>query len=350
MGMPELIIAFKKAAETAVLRSGRGIVALILKDTANDTKSYSLSKENQVEKGHWTAENLDYIQKTFLGGPNLVLIERVGSEETLEEALGRLKNKKWNYLAIPDLTEDEAATVLEWIIAQRKNTKTFKAVLPNCAADNEGIINFATEGIEVGTKKYTAAQYCGRIAGILAGTPLDNSCTYTVLPEVTAITESADADKDINAGKLILFNDGTQIKIARGVNSLVELGETKTEDMKKIKIVEGMDLVRDDIRNTWNENYVGKKVNKYDNKILFVNAVNIYFRALAVEGVMDDSYDNLSFIDIAAQRTWLSKKNSIWVEKTDEEVKTANTGSYAFIGANAMFCDAMEDLNFAIYM
>ena len=59
-----------------------------------------------------------------------------------------------------------------------------KAVLPNIAADHEGIINFTTGDIVVGDKTYTAGQYCSRIAGILAGTPLNVSSTYFVLSEV----------------------------------------------------------------------------------------------------------------------------------------------------------------------
>ena len=44
--------------------------------------------------------NYDYISKTFLGGPQRVIVERIGAEDTYDDALARLKNKKWNYLAI----------------------------------------------------------------------------------------------------------------------------------------------------------------------------------------------------------------------------------------------------------
>ena len=62
-----------------------------------------------------------------------------------------------------------------------------KAVLPNTPADNEGVINFATTDIVVGENTYTASEYTARIAGILAGTPLNISATFTTLPEVISI-------------------------------------------------------------------------------------------------------------------------------------------------------------------
>ena len=59
-GLPTLVVAFIKKAQTAVLRSGRGVVALILRDASNETVSYTYGKESQVVKSHWT-ESLSLI-------------------------------------------------------------------------------------------------------------------------------------------------------------------------------------------------------------------------------------------------------------------------------------------------
>lgn len=50
--------------------------------------------------------------------------------------------------------------------------KMIKAVLPDCTADTEGVINFVNKTIRTKSKTYTTAQYCSRIAGIIAGTPM----------------------------------------------------------------------------------------------------------------------------------------------------------------------------------
>lgn len=345
MGLPEINIVFQSKAETAIKRSANGIVALILRDaTKGDITSYSYTNESEVVKSHWTTANYDYISKTFLGGPQRVIVERIGAEDTYDDALARLKNKKWNYLAIPSLADNEK-DIADWIIAQRNAKKTFKAVLPY-AANNEGIINFATNDIKVGTKVYTTAEYCCRIAGLLAGLPMTEGATYQTLAEVESITESTTPDDDIDGGKFILINDGEKVKVARGVNSLHILSGDKTEDMKKIKIIEGMDLMRDDIRSAFENNYIGIN-NSYDNKVMFVAAINQYFDGLVREGVLYGDAENTADIDVNAQRDWLAQKYDI-SEYSDEQIRKAKTGSYVFVTADITFCDAIEDLKFSI--
>ena len=77
---------------------------------------------------------------------------------------------------------------------------------------------------------------------------------------------------------MIIVYDGEKFKIGRGVNSLTTFTATKTEDVRKIKIVEGMDLYMDDIRDTFEEYYVGKVINDYDNKQMFVAAIGAYHK------------------------------------------------------------------------
>ena len=126
------------------------------------------------------------------------------------------------------------------------------------------------------------------------------------------------------------------------------LSGDKTEDMKKIKIIEGIDLMRDDIRSTFADNYVGIN-NSYDNKVLFISAVNQYFEGLVREGVLYGAVENAAEIDVDAQRDWLSQKYDI-SEYSDDDVKQAKTASYVFVKAHVTFCDAIEDLKFTVNM
>jgi len=357
MGLPEITINFKTQGTTAIERSARGIVALILKDdTKNfDTKVYKSIDE--IDAADWTADNKDYIEKTFMGTPSQVIVERIAVADTdYSNGLARLKNKKWNYLAIPGIQAVEVTNIISWIKTERDvNKKTYKAVLPNAVADHEGIINFATEGIEVpideeNVKTYSASQYTSRIAGILAGLPFTRSATYYDLSEVEGITESTDPNADIDSGKLILINDGTKIKIGRGVNSLTTTTSVKGEEFKKIKIVDAVDLVRDDIRNTFDGFYVGRITNSYDHKVLFLAAVNAYFEELERIEVLDSAFDNKAQIDVEAQRLYLMSKGVDVASLKEQEIKEYNTGSKVFANARVKFLDAMEDLQMEIYM
>ena len=350
MGLPKILIEFKTLAETFITRSERGIVAVILKDNSNTTETHTYSKESEITKSHYTASNLAFLSLVFMGNPSKVIVERVSTDGDISVALERLKNKQWYYLTVPGVTEEEKEIVLQFIKEQRTQFhRTFKSVLPNCAADTEGIVNFATDNIKVGTKTYTTTEYCARIAGILAGLPLNRSATYYVLPEVESITESETPDEDVDSGKLILINDGTKIKIARGVNSLTTFTDEKGQDFSKIKILEAVDMIRDDVRTTFEDEFVGKVENSYDNKIVFIAAVNKYFKDLASRGVLYDKYDNMAEIDIDATREYLSKTKDV-SEWDEEAIKTANTGTNVFVKSNIQIQDAIEDMNFGIYI
>lgn len=350
MGLPTIDIVFKGKAVSAIKRSAMGIVSLILRDDtgAFDTKEYKSVEDIVVTD--WTADNVDYIKKTLLGTPSKVIVERIATDATDYNAvLSRLGSKKWNYLAIPGIKSTEVSDIVSWIKSKRDNDKkTFKAVLPNIDADHEGIINFTTEGIVTAEKTYSAAEYTCRIASILAGLPFTRSSTYFVLTEVEGITESTTPNEDIDAGRLILINDGEKIKIGRGVNSLVTTTISKTEDFKKIKVLEVMDMITDDVRDTFNNNYVGKIPNIYDSQVLFFTSVNAYFKGLATNEILDPSYDNRADVNVEAQRlAWesIGTDTSVW---DDQKVKEMAFKSNVFAAGNIKPVDAMEDIDFQI--
>lgn len=349
MGLPSIHFAFNSLAVSAIQRSQRGVVALILRDETSDFESVEYKTITDVAEDDWTEQNLDYIQKTFLGVPSKVIVVRIGEEDSVNEALNKLANVRFDYLAAPEADSMETQTISTWIIAQRDNNlKTYKAVLANSASDHEGVINFATDSIRVGDKVYSAAEYTCRIAGILAGLSLERSATYFVLNEVESIAESEDPDADIDAGKLILINDGEKIKIGRGVNSLVTFTPKKSKEFSKIKIIEGMDLIKNDIIRTWEDSYVGKVNNSYDNQVLFLAAVNAYLTGLEGE-VLNPNVDNYVAVDVEAQRqAWLSVGETEAADWDEQTVKNNAFGSNVFITGQLRFLDAMEDIQFNI--
>lgn len=350
MGLPEINIEFVGRAVTAIKRSQLGIVALILKDNIQTADTVTYKSVEEVKTGEWSPENLDLIQKTFMGTPSKVIIERLGAEVVdYNAALTRLNNKRFNYLAIPGIEDADTTLIATWIKSKRENDKkTFKAVLPNTEGDHEGIINFTTSGITVGGKAYTTAEYTGRIAGVLAGLPFTRSSTYFEFPEIDSITEIEDPDKAVDDGELILINDGENIKIGRGVNSLTTTTIQKTEDFKSIRVVEVMDMIKDDIRTTFDTQYVGKVNNIYDNQVLFITSVNAYFSGLAADEILDPSAVNKATIDVGKQRlAWesIGTDTSAW---DDQKVKETSFKRNVFLAGNVKIVDAMEDLDFDI--
>lgn len=347
MGLPQIKIAFETLAVSAINRSQNGIVALILKDAK--AGSYEFKSLDEVNKEDFSDVNYDFIKLAFRGTPNKVVVEVIlSNSDSYTSGLTNLVNKKWNYLAIPQIEQGECEVIKSWIVDQRRNGKMRKAILPKFIADHEAIINFATEEIKVGDKVYTSAEYCARIAGIVAGLPFTRSSTYFVLDEVESIKEHSNPDEDIDAGKLILINDGRKIKIGRGVNSLTSTTVKKSIEFKKIKLMECMDLIYEDIRNTFEDEYVGKVNNHYDNKCLFVTAVNAYFKTLQKDDILDPNNDAYIEVDTEANRLYLESRGIDTDKMSEAQVKAANTGSIVLLKGKVKPLDAMEDLDLII--
>lgn len=353
MGLPNIEIIFKTLAISAIKRGDRGIVALILKDTlqAPLTNPIKMADVSKIPDS-LSADNKAEIERAFIGyinPPKQVIAYVIAPDATdYTAAQTYLETIKWDYIAMPAIIQTEVTAFASWIKSCR-DTKGLKvkAILPHCIADHEGIINFDTDDIKVGTDTYTAAQYCSRIAGIIAGTPLTMAATYAVLSEVDDVPHHTKDEFDalIDAGKLVLMNDGEKVKIARAVNSLTTLTTDKGEDFQKIKIVDIMDLIYGDIHSTTEDNYIGKVPNDYDHKCLLIIAINAYLETLANSNLLDKSSSNSVEIDLEAQKEYLAGKGTDVDSMKDQAIKEANTGSKVFLGGNVKILDAMEDMD-----
>ena len=79
--------------------------------------------------------------------------------------------------------------------------------------------------------------------------------------------------KNIFFHQLIIFKQSGEYRIARGVNSLTTVSEAKGEAFQKIKLVDIMDLMTNDITKTCHKSYIGKYANSYDNKCILMTAI-----------------------------------------------------------------------------
>lgn len=357
MGLPQLNIIFQTKAATLIQRSQKGIVALILKDdSAGLTKdSYVYTSIDQLDTG-WTAENKQLLTFCFMGTPKKIYVEKVetSGDSTLANCLQRLGNRRWNYLAFPSGSDADMTTIMTWIKTKRNtDKKTYKFVGGGIVADDMGIINFDSDNVLVDNVKYSKIKWTSRLVGLFAGLPIDRSSTYQAFSEVEGFDELADDDarnSAINAGKLILINDGEKIKIARGVNSMTTTTATQGAVFKKIRIVDTVDMIRDDLTDTIRDNYIGKWINTYDNKQLLIAAINSYFRTLQREGTLDPNSTNLCKIDIDAQEIYLNGLGVDTKDMTELEIAKYNTNDQVFLMANIKPTDAMEDFAIAIYL
>lgn len=354
MGLPNINISFSTAADNAIRRSQKGVVAIILKDAAANG-SHTVTREADIP-ATLSATNQAYISRALIGyvtPPKKVLVYVLATDAIdLSAALDYFETvvSEIDYLVgPPDTDTDDATEVATWIAAMRDDSFTPKAVLPDADADSEAIVNFTTDGIVVGGTTYTSAQYCSRIAGLLAGTPMTISSTYAPLAEVSNVTRLTKTAMDtaIDAGEFIIFHDGVKVKVGRGVNSLTTTTDSKGAAFKKIKIVEAVDMIQKDIKTTAQDSYIGRYANSYDNKVLLITAIKTYLTGLETAGILR-SGSSVIDIDLAAQETYLQGQGVDTSEMTDQEIKMANTGDQVFLKATVSILDAIEDIDLDI--
>lgn len=348
MGLPSIDITFKTLGMTAIQRSQKGVVAVILEDAAGAGEHVMTNvTEIPAELG---AENRTYLERAFLGyvnPPRKVIAYVVdGTEKTLDDALAYFATQKFDYLVgAPDTETADAQKIASWVKSERADKHTVKAVLPNTAADSEAVINFTTGGIRLGETSVTTAAFCSRIAGLIAGTPMTISCTYAPLAEVSDVTRltKEQLDAAIDGGEFVIFHDGEKVKVGRGVNSLKTTSQEKGGAFKKIKLVEAMDMIQNDIRMTAEDSYIGKYANSYDNKCLLIMAVKGYLEELERSGILETGTSVVE-LDLAAQENYLKSKGIDTSGMSEQQIKEANTDAKVFLRAQVSILDAIEDI------
>jgi hypothetical protein len=285
----------------------------------------------------------------------VVYVSVIATTAGIEDGFNALASYSYDYLAGPlDITEDDATDLAALVKTQRTKRYVGKVVLPDTAADYEGVINFSASDIKVGAATYTAAQYASRIAGMLAGTPADCSATYAALSEVTGVAAQDDADKAIDAGKLIMLDDGRHVKLGRAVTSKTTLGTDEPALLKKIKMVAAVDLIRYYAVTTVEDEYLGKCANTYDNKCILLTSLRDYLSTLEVQGVMLSGSSGAE-LDADAIRTYLLKENSDDSTEltrikalSDDALRKEDTGSHVFLHLYGQVLDAMEDFHITL--
>ena len=343
MGLPEIFISFETAAASAIRRSSRGVVCLLLEDgTAGGETVQTYEALSEVPQELFTAENYRTIALAFKAAPRKVIVVRAD-----ENSVAVLESLAFDWLAAPAMATD---ALVAFVKAQRAKGRSVKAVVANAdMPDCEGIVNRCVDDLVLEDGTVTAEAYTARIAGLLAALPLTHSATYAALPEVVSCGGYADPDEAVHDGKLIIVGGSSGYRLGRAVTSLTTLTAEKGAPFQKIKILEGIDLIRSDIARAFESGYVGKVSNDYDSKLLLVTAINGYLADLAGD-VLDKAAVNRCFVSLKGQKNWLQSHGVDTSGMTDVAILRTNTGSQVFLEASLTFCDAMEDLYLVIAM
>lgn len=365
IGLPNIDIIFTQKAVTAIERSERGILAICLYDSKVSAVTKRIYRyETDINASDYDEANLKAIKRAFLVSVNKVYVISApvpGEDKTaqMSDFTPTLEGMKYNYVCVLDHSLQQE--LVNYIITKNSNSagKKYVAVTENVTTvDSKYVINLKGSYVhDVDTNSnIDMTMYLPRITSILCNLPLNRSITYYELEDIDKVDDSFintehDIDYWINEGNLILFEDDDVIKVGRGVNTLTTFNSTDTEDMRKIIIMESINLMIEDIYNVFKDYYVGKYKNSLDNQRLFISSVNAYFRSLQREEILDPAYDNEAFVDIEMQReAWLAVGKTEAADWDKEKVEEMTFKSYVYLAGNVKILDAIEDLKFTISM
>lgn len=347
IGLPSVNITFKELASTAIQRGNTGIVAMILKD-ANSNGLHEIQGTYDIPS-ELSEDNQKYIKLALLGNvntPSKVKVYVLPIEGETQTALDYLETVDFNYLIMPKAIKADNTAIKTFIEKMRNEIKfRVKAILANEAGDNEAIINSTMDNIEMVEGTIPQDEFVCVVAGLIAGTPLTQSVTNAIPKNVLNIPSATKASMEtrVKNGELVLIKDAGKIRVARGVNSFVTTTAEKGQSFSKIKLVDTMDLIHNDIRKTCVDTYIGKVPNNYDNKCVLITAIKGYLEELAKAELIERDYE--VEIDLEAQRSYLKSLGVDIANMKEQEIKTAKTKDKVFLKASIKLIDAIESIN-----
>jgi hypothetical protein len=362
-GLPSFSMVFKELSTTAVERSERGVVGIILRDETDISfTTKTLYDATGVSDTEWTEGNQAYLNDlAFRGTPFKVVIYRIGLTETdLTAATTYFKQLEPNYVAMPAATTDEVTTLVSWVSAIRSESatrpSTVKLVVAGALPDKEYIVDLDnSQTYTIDDVTYTAQEYSLCIAGMAAGVSLNSSLTYYKMSWLDSCTTIDDEETAVQAGKIVTTYDGAYYKVMRGVTSFITATDEKGKSFSKIRLMEIMDLHKKDIRDTYDDYYLGKYQNIYTNKMRFAGAVNAYLSEFVKDGQLDSANENKLDVDIDANKTWCLANGKYTEEELaemdDYTARRVNTGDDVLMKIEDYKpTDVMEDMTIEVYL
>lgn len=341
---PTIKVYFETLARTAIQRSERGILVVLLTDATINDKWTTVKSVSDLDGKKWTADNIALLQTAFeVFSPYKVLVRRKDSED-ISVFLKELETMKVTHLACPELEAQDDAKVVSWI---KGKTNIRNIVYVSAFADGSDdcrVVELQNESvIHKNIDSYDPKKFTVMIAGAIAGCPLNRSLDNIVFPNIVSV-DNIEPKK----GKFTMYNDDGVVRCKLAINSKTTYDSTWKPGTRFIKIFEGMNIVKFDIEDTFKNYWCGLYINDYDNKIAFCNNINkVYFKEL-VPNVLSPNFDNKIDIDIEANKRYIVTDGKDPDTMSETEIRTYPTGEDVFLYGQVRFSNVMVSLQLGV--
>ncbi|MCP8970041.1 phage tail sheath subtilisin-like domain-containing protein [Ectobacillus ponti] len=304
---PGLYINFVEAAAAQIKGGARGTVALPLFQYGKAAAGEFYTVEKEKEAFDLFGSEAGPVILVLQGGAKEVLVYTVpaageGADAVKKQhadLLDEFEARPFNVFVYPDeivstLQGEVQNKILSWCTRNRDEGKHFLTVFGGSAADDKNpaagntrstkladhyAVNLIT-GVSMNGKEYSSAQFAPYIAGLIAGTGINKSITYTQVrvDDVTKRLKNSEIKSALEAGSLVLVHDGEKVKVEQGL----------VTGKKKIRAMRARQAVAMDIPKTASESYIGKLDNNADGQVALISAIKAYLERLELNNVLTD--------------------------------------------------------------
>lgn len=271
---------------------------------------------------------------------------------SLADSLAMLNQVYINgWMVVPQITDADVASkkmVADFVKSQRKaNDYPLKAVLYNYEADSEGIVNFTAKGLKNKVNGVVTSvipeEYILQVASYLCVLGANEGITNHVAKNITDVDAVLDPDLQVSNGELFLVNNGTDIVYTRGVNSKQTFATNESEVLSKIRVVEIIDMVKSDLRQTFNKSYIGKYGNSFANRKSLVSQLNgTYFKTLMRQGYLSNDETSYCELDVNATKVYLESLGVDTDDMKDIDILRHRIDTHVFIKCRLLVMDVIE--------
>lgn len=345
MGLPEIHIEFEEKKTNFIHRLGRGMVAIAFADAAYttpktvvcDDASAVASAVNDLPSEKKSVVEAE-MMRALQNGAAKVIAVCAKDVATVESVLSA---QKFNYLAIGNLQASDQSTVVTWAKA-----RGFMCGRHFIVIGNHGLANSADAHVVAldGQNLKDSACTTAALAGVFAGLSKQSGTYYVMNPKCdgTGFATREQADSDVDKGIVTVFFDGEKAKISRAVTTFY--ATNPKSPLAKVRNVDTMNMIKDDIKVSFENDYVGKVPNSYANKMTLIGLINqVYLDGLKGD-VLNPDYDNAVDIDVEAHKTLARSEGAVVSEMSEMDLRRYDTGSVVYLAGKICFLDTMEDL------
>lgn len=342
-----LYINFIEAAVAQITGGARGVVAVPVKVTTGGTavakQMYTVTNEKEAADLFGTA-NIQSIKFVLQGGSREVLcyaMPAYSADTTVQDHIdmrSAYDAYQFNVFVYDgEVTSTEQDSTLAWMKANKEEGKHFMVVFGGSSADD---LNSATgdarstrladdyavnliNGVKIGENSFNSSQFAPYIAGLIAGTGINKSITFAVVPvdDVTKRFTNTQIKTSVTKGSLVLVHDGEKVKVERGICT-----SSTSAKLVKIRTQRARQAISLDITKTANDNYIGKVDNNVDGQKALIAAIKAYLERLAVSNVIT---------------------NEIYV---DLDSRYPSVGDEVYLEIRVTEVDSMEEIYLSIYV